>query len=183
MSRWSSRDSATRVSSGNSRCTSKLSAMFGAEESPRTTPRQTLPLKLLQHWACHYSLLAFYLLTMSEMYSAYLCIPNWWQSPCGIEQMMNEWVQPRGTDSEERWWWFWNHDIWAQSEGTHACWSWRRIKRRGISAATKYMEDFMGEEGSVLLHMDQWVEISETGLEHPETPSFPSSPISLDHNS
>ena len=47
----------------------------------------------------------------------------------------------------------------------------------------KYMEDFMGEEGSVLLHMDQWVEISETGLEHPEMPSFPSSPISLDHNS
>lgn len=33
-----------------------------------------------------------------------------------------------------------------------------------MSAATKYMKDFMGEEGFVWLHVDQWVEISETGF-------------------
>lgn len=33
-----------------------------------------------------------------------------------------------------------------------------------MSAATKYMKDFMVEEGFVLLHVDQCGEITETGL-------------------
>lgn len=130
---------ATWVSYDNWWCKSQISAMFSAEKMLRTTLLQTLPLKPLQQWACDYWF--FCLLPtdpqQSETFSAYLCIPQsvteslaqtwWWMSTV------------KTTNLEERWRWFWNHDIWAEFEGTSGCWSWRRIKRRGMSAVIKYM--------------------------------------------